>query len=60
MTTENLTEERQREERARREKEPKKRDKGWKGAAAENAERQRGTGRGLDEPERSVPPDELR
>ncbi|GAB5548996.1 MAG: hypothetical protein RLO52_10915 [Sandaracinaceae bacterium] len=31
----------------------------WSGEPAEDAERRRGTGRGLDEPEKDTPPDAL-
>jgi hypothetical protein len=55
------TEVRQREEREREKKEPIRRGrKDWKGTPADNAERRRGEGRGLDEPEKAVPPDELK
>lgn len=51
----------QREKRERRKAKPiRRRGKGWKGEAAENAERQRGEGRGLDEPGKKIPPDELK
>ncbi len=53
-------EKRQRDERERRRDERTRRSgKTWDGDAAENVERQRGTGRGLDEPERREAPSEM-
>lgn len=61
MQKDEKTVKRQREERKRRAGEPiREPGEGWKGQPADDAERQRGEGRGLDEPEKSAPPDDLK